>query len=169
MNESTTPKSSPLAVVCALLVLGAGFAVWSWFSHVDPSLRHDASVVAADGTIYTVEIADSETERELGLSFLPSLRRDQGKLFLFPKSGRPVFWMKDMRFSIDILWLQNGVVVDKVERAPLPGLDGVKGFVPEADADTVLELVAGEADAHKISLGSRLDIRLPDGYTAPTN
>ncbi len=133
-------------------------------------LRHEATVTVPDGTKYMVEIADDEAERARGLSNLSALKEHEGKLFVFPSPGRYTFWMKGMRFPIDILWLNKGVIVDRVENAPAPKPGAsVKGYLPEADADLVLEIAAGEVKQHGLTLGTPVDIHFPAGYSAPTN
>ena len=57
-------------------------------------------------------VADTPEARQQGLSGRAGLGESEGMLFVFPKDGEYAFWMKDMRFSIDILWLSgNGTIV----------------------------------------------------------
>ncbi len=135
-----------------------------------PPLRHDAVILTPNGTRYDVEIADDDPERMLGLSYLPSMAETEGKLFLFPAPGRPSFWMKDMRFPLDMLWIEGGVVVDLAEDvpAPLPG-EFPTTVLPEADASVVLELRAGEVKRQGITRGTTLDIQTPPGYSWPAH
>lgn len=58
-------------------------------------------------TTLTVEIADTDSEREQGLSGRKNLPKDQGMLFVLDEPGQYGFWMKDMNFPIDIVWLDS--------------------------------------------------------------
>ncbi len=57
-----------------------------------------------------IEIVKDEESRRLGLSGRPSIDDDSGMLFEFDdESAQHCFWMKDMLFSIDIVWLNSSL------------------------------------------------------------
>ncbi len=105
--------------------------------------------------VIPVEMADTPEKRTLGLSGRESLEEGTGLLFLFDISGQHGFWMKDMRFSIDIIWIsENWVVVDidkdvKPETFP-------KIFSPSTPAKYVLEVPAGTAERKHIDMGQEV-------------
>jgi hypothetical protein len=67
-------------------------------------------------------------------------------LFLFERPGTYEFWMKDMRFAIDIVWIANGIIVDVSRDVRPPGAGEVPVSVqPRIPADTVLEVQSGAA------------------------
>ncbi len=104
-----------------------------------------------------VDVADTAALREQGLSGRGGLEENHGMLFLFPVQGRYAFWMKDMRFPIDIVWVAEGVVVGIDENAsPESGVDlnHLKLYIPSVPVDTVIELSSGFAHAHHIALGA---------------
>lgn len=77
--------------------------------------------VTVDGQTFAVSVADTPSERSLGLSGKSALENDEGMLFVFRENGRYGFWMKDMKFSIDIVWIDEnrrivlGTVVTEIE------------------------------------------------------
>jgi uncharacterized membrane protein (UPF0127 family) len=108
----------------------------------------------APGGPLEVEVADEPDERANGLSRRRGLASDQGMLFLFADARLYPFWMKDMRFPIDIIYLYEGTVTEVFPSVapPLPG--GVPATVqPTVPADTVLELFAGESARRGIEKG----------------
>ena len=114
-----------------------------------------------DGTVIAVEIADDAEERRVGLSEHIFLDPDRGMLFLFDEPSRPAFWMKDMDFPIDIIWLRDGTVVG-IESDVQPSDERIPPSVrPMADIDQVLEVNAGFASKHGMKTGQMLDIKLP--------
>lgn len=116
-----------------------------------PTVETGKSVRIA-GTVVKVDIADTPDTRQMGLSGRPGLEKDEGMLFIFPDDGLHGFWMKDMRFSIDILWLDSaGKVVHIVENAPPESFP--ESFSPEKPARFVLELSAGSVERLGIELG----------------
>ncbi len=77
-------------------------------------------------------------------------------LFIFDKPGAYSFWMKGMKFSIDIIWIANNKIVGFVENAELP--DGLKipTYKPSAAIDKVLELNAGTVARDGIKIGDTI-------------
>lgn len=123
---------------------------------IDKYVRHDLVVEMPKGAL-TVEVADTKSSREQGLSFRKSMRDDEGLLFVFDVPGRYGFWMKDMNFPLDIVWInQNGVVVE-VQRNLLPE-SYPKTFINASEASYVLEVNKGIAEKFGIYIGSKVKI-----------
>lgn len=101
-------------------------------------------VVSIGEKTYSLELADTDSERTKGLGGRDSLCVVCGMLFVFEQPGRHAFWMKDMRFPIDIVWLSGETVVF-VARDVKP--DFVGTIDPAVVADRALELSAGAASA----------------------
>lgn len=121
---------------------------------IDKFVRHDMMLAMPHGTM-TVEVADTKSSRELGLSGRPGMTDEEGLLFVFDTPGRYGFWMKDMTFPLDIIWInQNGVVVE-VERGVKPE-SYPKTFMNASPASYVLELSAGMAEKQGIYIGSKI-------------
>lgn len=89
---------------------------------------------------FSVEIASTDEARRKGLSERDDLRRGHGMLFPFDTPGRQGFWMKGMRFPIDIAWIRDGRIVH-IERKVPYDFEGI--VFPPTEADTVLETEAG--------------------------
>jgi uncharacterized protein len=105
------------------------------------ALKKEKPIVNIGSSTFLVEIADSVTERTLGLSRRNSLPEDSGLLFVFESVGYHGFWMKDMRFPIDIIWIKDDKVVyvlSDVSEDSYPQI-----FTPGAPANKVLEINAG--------------------------
>ncbi|MBI4088377.1 DUF192 domain-containing protein [Candidatus Kaiserbacteria bacterium] len=119
------------------------------------------SPVAGSSTVRTVEIkgqkvrvavADTDALRRKGLGGRENLAHDEGMLFMFPDDGRYAFWMKDMRFSIDIVWLSaGGEVVDVAQNISPDTYPNV--FTPARAARYVLELPAGWTEEYTVRPG----------------
>lgn len=130
-----------LFALCASVALGA-------FRETAPA---SVPVVEIGGQTVRVELARSGAERARGLSGRDSLPEGTGMLFVFPQDGAYGFWMKDMRFAIDMLWLDvSGKVVHIVERAAPESYP--RSFLPENPARYVLEVPAGFAERFGITL-----------------
>lgn len=88
-------------------------------------------------------ISDTVDTRRKGLSDTPSLSQGKGMLFVFDEMGSHSFWMKDMNYPIDILWLdeQMNEVYRKSNASPTDFPDSYVSGVP---AKYVLEVNPGE-------------------------
>lgn len=105
-----------------------------------------------------VRIADTSETRGLGLSGFSSLPKDQGMLFIFPSPGYYPFWMKDMKFAIDIVWIKTlspgYLQVLGVHEQVGPETYPNRITFDSAPADTVLEIPAGYARPYGIVPGA---------------
>lgn len=99
------------------------------------------------------ELADSALKRRQGLMFRKGLDKDAGMLFLFDQEARHSFWMKNMNFPLDIIWVsRDKKVVDvKTDVAPCDG--ACEGLIPQEAAQYVLEVNAGFVRKNQIKIG----------------
>jgi len=106
-----------------------------------------------------VEVATTSAEIVRGLSGRDSLDLD-GMLFVFPAPGKQNFWMKDVRFPLDILWINDGKIVDILRNvpAPEPGTPDsqLKTYSSPGPVSHVLELPAGATSQLGISVSSEI-------------
>lgn len=95
-----------------------------------------------------VEVMTKPKEWEKGLSGRDSLETDTGMLFQFPRDHVPIFWMKDMKFPIDMIWIKDNVIVEIIEDVPVPKDSNLPTYSPKVPVNTVLEVPAGYAKSH---------------------
>ena len=104
-----------------------------------------------------VTVADTESERKLGLSGTVKLNDFEGKLFIFDAPAKYGIWMKDMLFAIDILWLDENLRVVHIEENVTPDTYPMV-FAPEEPARFVLEMNAYFVDSLKVQIGDRVSL-----------
>ncbi len=109
-------------------------------------------------TTLDVLIARSESEREKGLGDRVALPAEQGMLFIFPEPGIYPFWMKGMRFPLDIIWLAAPSTVVHVEKNVSPDTYP-KIYASLSPADYVLEVNAGVVEKNGIKAGDRCTLQ----------
>jgi len=103
---------------------------------------------------FIFEVVTTDESRTQGLSGRKEMLND-GMLFIFEKELRPYFWMKDMNFPLDFLWLRNDCVV---ELTPNVGIENKKKtFRPQQLVTSVLETKAGFIDQYNIEIGDCLN------------
>lgn len=91
-----------------------------------------------------LEYAVTPAEQELGLSYRESLDEDAGMLFVYQEDVVPQFWMKEMRFPIDIVWLDENFKIIGIEKNIAPETYP-RTFSPAEPIRYVLELNAGKS------------------------
>jgi uncharacterized membrane protein (UPF0127 family) len=118
--------------------------------------------VSIEGFELSAEIPVTGELMSKGLSVKDQLRENESMLFVFEEPLRHTFWMKDMKFPIDIIWLDsNGKIVHIEEKLmPCPLVLVCPSYAPNADSLYVLETIAGFAQRHNISLGTTIKIEL---------
>jgi uncharacterized membrane protein (UPF0127 family) len=114
--------------------------------------------VTIGGTAVQVDVATAPAEREQGLGGREHLAPDTGMLFIFPEDGMYRFWMKDMRFPIDMLWLTADGTIVGVHADVLPSTYP-ETFGADVPARYVLELPAGYTQAHDVHVGEVVLLR----------
>jgi uncharacterized membrane protein (UPF0127 family) len=125
-------------------------------------------VTLPSGKVLRTEVMVKDEDRQMGLMFRPSLPPDRGMLFLFARPGLHGIWMKNCRFPIDILWLdEDRRVVHLEESVPPCATDPCPTYEPLRQASYVLELNARQARREKAVVGSVLGFTLPPVPAAP--
>jgi uncharacterized membrane protein (UPF0127 family) len=106
-----------------------------------------------------VDVADTPSRWAQGLSGRDPLRDDQGMLFDFHSAQpvTPTFWMKDMKFPLDLVWINNGKIIGitKSVPQPQPGTPDadLPQYHPPAPVTEVLEVRGGWSDEHGVGVG----------------
>lgn len=101
---------------------------------------------------FDIKVVDDERTRQQGLSGTDSLPKDHAMLFVFETSGRWGIWMKDMNYSIDVIWLDESKrVVDYVTNIPPSSYPN--RFHPKVAARYIVEVNSGVVKEKGIRLG----------------
>ncbi len=108
--------------------------------------------------LLTVEVAQTPKQISKGLSGRSQLNPNQGMLFIFPTNHKPKFWMKDMHFPLDIIWIKNHQIVDFSLNLPPEGHQPQHFYSPSQPIDMVLEVPAGYVQAHQLKIGDKIDL-----------
>lgn len=160
-KNSSLKKITSVVVFLVLVILASCFFIGKNphetpeqnITHSNEVLPLSATVISPQGVHIQVRVADTDITRELGLSYFESLPDKQGMLFIFPQVGIYSFWMKDMNFPIDIIWMDENLrVVDRfinVDPSNYP-----ETYTPSASAAYVLEISANTADQYGFINGS---------------
>ncbi len=139
----------PIRFRIFFLLVAAAVSGGFFYFYAPPSPVSDVYV---SGQKIAVELANTPAKRIQGLSGRNALGQNEGMFFVFEKPDYYAFWMRDMNFKIDIIWIdENKKIVDIVKNATPESYP--EKFSPQSPAQYVLEVNAGFADEHKINIG----------------
>lgn len=106
-----------------------------------------------------LEVVNTPDSITLGLSGRDKIGAD-GMLFVFGQPRRPVFWMKEMKFNLDLIWINEGKIVEITPNVPAPAvttpLYELPTYTPQQAVDMVLEVEAGNAKLWNVQAGDTI-------------
>lgn len=165
LTKFTKPLATPnarrvLAVLMAALI--AGWYIQYFTGEVLCEINRDLgqTTISAKGRNVTAEVVRDEAEKAKGLSDRKCLGEGKGMLFAYDTTGDFCFWMKDMNFPIDMLWINDDKTIVTVEPRVSPDTYPAKTFCPDRPAQYVLELNAGVAEDSGWGVGTKLKFDL---------
>lgn len=126
------------------------------------SIRDRANVAILVGSKQlSVEVVSSAQSHTLGLSNRDAIGAD-GMLFVFPREAKYSFWMKDMRFDLDFVWIANGsiVAIDPQIQHPAIGVSvsNLDSYAPPVPVIAMLEVPAGFAQQQGLKVGDSVTL-----------
>lgn len=156
-NMSITKKEAKKHILLAFIFICisvVGLIVLRNTEKIQPTQK-DIKVVTIGQTSIFVDVVDSDEDRVKGLSGRENLDVDSGMLFLFDYPSEYSFWMPDMNFPIDIIWISDNTVVG-IESNVSNEFDpnNPTYYNPPFEVDTVLEVNAGFAEKNNIKIGN---------------
>lgn len=138
-----------------LIILTLALIIAAIFYLVKKETIFEKTQIRIGKNILNVEVADNLTKRATGLSFRESIGENEGMLFVFEEPIEAKFWMKNMKFSIDIIWIDENLKVVGIEKNISPDTYPQE-FKSPGKIKYAIEVNAGWTDSHKIKKGDKL-------------
>lgn len=152
-----------------IIIFGIILAVFTGiiFFQFSPKSNNTSQSKSTDSTItinkhkFNLELAKTSEQQIAGLSGRSSLPQDQGMLFIFDTPGYYSFWMKKMKFPIDIIFIKDDLIVsiEKNAKPPVSTDTNPPLYKPEEPANKVIEINAGLSDKYNIKKGDTVEIK----------
>ncbi|MFZ2190260.1 MAG: DUF192 domain-containing protein [Candidatus Magasanikiibacteriota bacterium] len=140
-------------ILVAFIVFGIGLKIYQ---------RHFSSTkLELKGQEINVLVAKTIYQQYKGLGGRKDLGDYDGMIFPYLASDKYTFVMRDMKFPIDIIWFDNGTVVDiapNVQIEPEASEAQFKRYYPRKPANLVLELPAGWAEKNDLKIGDKIGL-----------
>ncbi len=156
-------KPSKISLIFILFFFSLIFLYFYTFKNKREQIPKNNSLVTISDSKIIAEVADTPEKIKKGLSGRKFLEKDKGMLFLLKPDSRPIFWMKDMQFAIDIIWINDGKVIGIEKNVyPQPGKkeDELTLYYPPEPVDYVLEVNASFAKSNNIKVGDSVNITI---------
>lgn len=125
----------------------------------NPVFSEELKTILVGDTALLVAVADSTDERTQGLSGTTALPLGTGLFFVFESDNRPGFWMKDMLFPIDIIWISREGKVVGIEENVSPSTYPTV-FRPSEAVRYVLEVPAGFSAKNNIEKSVKISVEM---------
>ncbi len=124
------------------------------------TLKSDKATVQIKDIKFSTEVVENDEDKQIGLSKYDDLKNEDAMLFVFEYEGIHPFWMKGMKFPIDIIYLRNGKITEIYPKVPPPRyIDGeIINIDPKEKADHVLEINSGLSEKYKFKEGDTVRI-----------
>ena len=158
MQSANAKADRRLAAIVAGIVLLVGGVIT--YVIVQPMMQATTPISIGTSTLYA-EVAQTEQAREKGLSGRESLAANRALLMVFEKDDLWPIWMKDMKFSIDIVWLNAQKRIVHVQQNVQPSSYPDTRYRPSEPARYVIELPAGQAFQYGFRKGTDVAFSVP--------
>ncbi|ASI14112.1 DUF192 family protein [Candidatus Mancarchaeum acidiphilum] len=122
--------------------------------------RYQEKLIAIGDIELNAVIADNFIKRMIGLMYRDSLKENSCMLFIFDSAGKLGIWMYNMKFPIDVLWIdKNMAIIDiKENLQPCRSIFNCDIAYPKANSKYIIELNAGYVKSHDIKLGTKINL-----------
>ncbi|MEI8389944.1 MAG: DUF192 domain-containing protein [bacterium] len=107
---------------------------------------------------FFLNVADTPEKKIQGLMYIDKIAEDQGMIFLFKNPDYKNFWMKNMKISLDIVFLYNDKIVTIYKEVPVCEKDPCPLYVSKYKIDTVLEFQKGFCEKFNIKIGDKIKL-----------
>jgi uncharacterized membrane protein (UPF0127 family) len=104
---------------------------------------------------YNIEIAETDYETQTGLMYRESMEPDQGMFFIFPDVLYHSFYMKNTKFPLDLIFIDEELRIASYKENAQP-LDET-GLSSEVPVQYVLEVNAGQREKYSLEIGDRIE------------
>ena len=121
--------------------------------------QNKTTLVSLGGVNVTASLSTTPDSQSKGLSIKDSLNENEGMLFNFESPQKYSFWMKDMKFPIDIIWINSTGKIVHIEKnlSPCYLLLPCPSYAPKNDSLYVLEVVSNFTNKFGVSVGDSVE------------
>jgi uncharacterized membrane protein (UPF0127 family) len=148
--------------IALLLALAAALALTGCGGGESDGLNalNSREVTLPDGTVILAETAIRPDDLAKGLMYRESLAANRGMIFFHTAESFYPYWMKNCKFAIDMIWMDQGRhIVEVAANVPPcpPETESCPNYGGHEKAMYVLELGSGQAAKHGLKKGQIIE------------
>lgn len=155
--EIITPKknNNKITIILISIIIFASVALLTFFFSIDKSknIVIQKDYIEINDTKIEIEYSRSAEEKKQGLSDRESLCGNCGMLFVYNDYENLAFWMKNMHFPLDIIWIRDNKILKISNDLPPEGEKPEKTYSADEPVNFVLEVNAGFCENNGINVG----------------
>ena len=145
-----------VAIIFSTVIISILFFVKPWEGR---SVEDKVEITFDNGLQILVDIADTKPSRKRGLMYREKMESNEGMLFVFENEDYYSFWMRNMKFPVDMIWIDiDNKVVHIEEDVPVCVGEVCEFYAPLTPAKYMLEVNAGIAYHGRIKVGDRIRV-----------
>jgi len=150
--------------IILIIVIASGIFLFSQKKIDIPFMPQQAVIkkLGINGSIIKVEIADTQSKKNLGLGGRASISSDEGMLFVYETADKYPYWMKGLKFPLDFVWIKDNKVVDTLQYAQPPTSGEPDASLPiytsKEPVNQVLEVNGGTVQRLNIKAGDTITL-----------
>lgn len=151
-----------LVILLLVIVVASKYSTTYFTDRALPFPFSRAATATVNNQTFKLYLATSDKDRMTGLSERTSMPQDYGMLFEFEKPDYYSFWMKNMKFPIDIIFLKDNKIVTIYPNLQPPTASSEETLPilkPEEPANKVLEINAGLSQKYNLKKGDSIVIK----------
>jgi len=103
-----------------------------------------------------LDVADNREKITQGLMGVDNIEENQGMVFLFKKPDYKTFWMKNMKISLDIVFISNEKVVKMYKEVPVCEKNPCPLYGSKYKIDSVIEFKKGFCEKYNVKIGDKI-------------
>ncbi|MBM3228574.1 DUF192 domain-containing protein [Candidatus Pacearchaeota archaeon] len=135
------------------------FLIYFIISEILKFQNKSEEICIEEKACFEIEIADTSEKRISGLSNREFLEENKGMLFVFPEESVPGFWMKDMKFPLDIIWINRNLEIIGIDKNQIPCEENDCIILyPPSNILYVLEITSGLSEKYGFEIGNKISL-----------
>lgn len=118
--------------------------------------------VEVNGVKVAAEVADDPVEKTQGLMFRDRLGKNEGMIFPFDEEGHYNFWMLNVQFPLDLIWINSDKTIIDITLNAQPCTVNCPTYTSKVKARYVLEVNGGFVSRNNIAVGAQVNFKLSE-------
>ena len=149
----------PKIIILFILLVAAGVVLILYRINRIPTGVYQTQTIKIASQQIEIYVADTPAKKETGLAAFDQISENQGMIFSFDDATVRTFWMKNMKFAIDIIWIRDDKIIgidENIELETNKPDNQLTRYSSVEPSDSVIEVNAGWCQRNNIAVGDKI-------------